>query len=102
MKYKLKKDLPFAKAGDPVFLSCGAFVVKDPYQNGRVLYIEDSTHKDKLINEGWIEEVKPREFIIALRRADNVPFDAVLYTTKDQLISPTSDIYYIKVIEVIE
>jgi len=69
-KYKLKRELPFAKVGDEVFISSGAFVVKDPYQLGQVLYIEDYKNKEKLITEGWIEEVKPREWYIGLTKND--------------------------------
>jgi len=61
MKYRLKKDLPFAKAGEPV----------ETY--GELIRVIDSSTKlgweigfvffdlPRLIEEGWIEEVKHEE-----------------------------------------
>ena len=72
MKYRLKKDLPFAKAGAEVIvnLALGVCVEYDGFiadsdglnlKNTRKYYIGDLY---ELLNEGWIEEVKPREFEI--------------------------------------
>lgn len=81
MKYRLKKDLPFAKAGTKVY-SCNGnddfgiieedcFVIcelknhtKDfsIYQyRGSLMFIGE---KQNLIDEGWIEEVKPKEWYV--------------------------------------
>lgn len=75
-KYRLKKDLPFAKAGTEVKIDDKFFVIKkdDFYLVGLKLcraaqenilvdliigHIDDLP---TLISEGWIEEVKPREW----------------------------------------
>ncbi len=61
MKYILKKDLPFAKAGTAVGVSKNA--------GGVPMCLWEHTTPDiskdfieQLITDGWIEEVKPREF----------------------------------------
>ena len=67
MKYKLKKDLPFAKAGaeveiggQPLKLVWVMRVTKRKPDD--LIYIGT---KNELIEGGWIEEVKPREFWIS-------------------------------------
>ena len=65
MKYRLKKDLPFAKAGAKI---------KPPQDEGCAYDVENingdwwcigyEEELPKLISEGWIEEVKPREWYI--------------------------------------
>ena len=82
MKYKLKRDLPFAKAGVPVMASRGndlreglqvyiakAYVDKNFVDRATLEFSEQFDGKqfyiggfDGLIKEGWIEEVKPREW----------------------------------------
>ncbi len=57
-KYRLKKDLPFAKAGDEVEII-----------NGEPIFFKDGFHCDyssidDLLADGWIEEIKPREFLL--------------------------------------
>ena len=74
MKYKLKRDLPFAKAGTKI-----EYRLKKDEHYAIFLYSTDgddpSTYwiglecdnRDlaKMISEGWIEEIQPREFWIA-------------------------------------
>ena len=71
-KYRLAKDLPFAKAGTEVFQSANAFVVKDPKYQGQVLYIGELSDRDKLIEQGWIEEVKLREWDVVVNKSNDV------------------------------
>ena len=60
MKYKLKKDLPFVKAGNEVEII-----------NGEPIFFKDGFHCDyssidDLLADGWIEEIRPREFTVQL------------------------------------
>ena len=72
MQYKLAKDLPFAKAGTEINYSWRdenhpIFKFAIDGNEHQLLYIEcDEEDFGKLISEGWIEEVKPREFEIKL------------------------------------
>jgi len=62
MEYKLKRDLPFAKAGTEVIeirgngKSNNILIEIEPY--GKVVIWV--TELQRLRTEGWIEEVKPR------------------------------------------
>ena len=64
MKYKLKKDLPFAKAGEGVYLKPEDLLYK------RIALFERTTFpyciivNDKI--DFWIEEVKPREWWVVI------------------------------------
>lgn len=72
-KYILKKDLPFAKAGaeevfvddNSIYIELGNGIIRclDPFErfNGNNI----SKELERLISEGWIEEVKPREWDVA-------------------------------------
>ena len=60
MKYKLKRDLPFAKAGEEVFEDDTNFYIEA--EVGIIWCFAEIKDKQKLIFEGWIEEVKPREW----------------------------------------
>ena len=67
MKYRLKKDLPFAKAGTTVvvgghtqYISVDGLTIGDNSNQSRRPNISD------LIVTGWIEEVKAREFELGL------------------------------------
>jgi hypothetical protein len=69
MKYQLKKDLPFAKAGSPIKVY--------PEGSTPMILFDHINEVDvseefipKLLDEGWIEEVKPREFWV-------VPFTGI-------------------------
>jgi len=57
-KYRLKKDLPFAKAGEEVTIESGEPITI--YKNGTD-YTCSYFGKEELIEEGWIEKVKVRE-----------------------------------------
>ena len=77
-KYILAKDLPFAKRGTEVNVSGDRIFV----QRGKskleacidALELWDSTSENiqkelqRLINEGWVEEAKPREFKLTLNK----------------------------------
>ena len=68
MKYILKKDLPFAKAGAEVVFNDKSlcFEVKSDRwssDSGDYKFVGHS-NKSSLIKDGWIEEVKPRTFYI--------------------------------------
>ena len=60
MKYLLKKDLPFAKAGAIVSVEKGAPITFIDKRN--VEYACNYLGEKKLIEDGWIEEAKPREW----------------------------------------
>ena len=74
MNYKLKRDLPFAKAGSEVVLEGDVVIVQEASKQRIAVRVEDDPdwytyrfigHKKNLnrfIKEGWIEEVKPREW----------------------------------------
>ena len=67
MKYRLRKKLPFAEIGARVFF---LFNGKSQFQhtNGYDVIADGirfwckESDIDKLLKEGWIEEIKPREF----------------------------------------
>lgn len=65
-KYILKKDLPFAKAGikiEQIQMSNTALKSYDLFSNNEVrFWINTEKDLDYLISEGWIEEIKPREW----------------------------------------
>ena len=68
MKYKLKKDLPFAKAGEELITdSICVYTMGDVFNAGAKrqtkLYLGDIL---ELTESGWIEEVKPREWYVGL------------------------------------
>ena len=64
-KYRLLKDLPFAKAGAEVGVELAISVRgKDNF----LTWIGDPKDLESLIDEGWIEEVKPREFEVTLNK----------------------------------
>jgi len=97
VKYRLKKDLPFAKAG--AMLKNNNCVIDE---DGKNRYLSNWNEEieactKRLLNDGWIEEVKPREWIIEVTKEQQYirPADA-----KGRLYSSGSEI--IKVREVIE
>ena len=76
MKYVLRRGLPFAKIGtkviinyaDGVVIKCDTFIANKKGENvteAKRIYLGDKTD---LLNEGWIEEEKPREFYIPVDR----------------------------------
>src|SRR5574343_50077 len=68
MKYRLKKDLPFAKAGniiERIEISNTAMRSYDVVNHKEIrIWLNEESDNDHLINEGWIEEIKPREFYL--------------------------------------
>ena len=80
MKYKLKKDLPFAKAGmnvrfsleveqHPKFYLCSQDVTD--FNSYWITFEGDRDDLKGLIDEGWLEEIKPREWILEIDIALN-------------------------------
>jgi len=75
MKYKLKRDLPFAKAGSVILysenrkefdgsLGSVSDMMSVETNKGYLSQWVEIGAKDNLLSEGWIEEVKPREYYI--------------------------------------
>ncbi len=64
MKYRLKKDLPFAKAGAEVHLFPENLLYK------RLALFNDGTYPYCIVGSDeidlWIEEIKPREFYVTI------------------------------------
>ena len=116
MKYKLKKDLPFAKAGMDVQFSleveehpklylCSQDVTD--FSSYWITFEGDRDDLKGLINEGWIIEVKPREWW-EINRRETTPLykfdtyeDASEYI-KEKLAGKYFDFDIIKVREVID
>ena len=77
MKYILKKDFLFAKAGKEVRIFYGA-------SQSSILFNTDistidlhisSSAEIYLLKEGWIEEVKLKEFYIIIHKDDNITME---------------------------
>ena len=70
-KYRLKKDLPFAKAGDEVRFNNKTFNFEAYSEefNGQWFPFAPSMQTD-LISRGWIEKVEPREIYIHHHKLD--------------------------------
>lgn len=75
MKYRLKKDLPFAKAGTEIWVDnlwdgwidakvYAPTLMTNEYRWEKIMLGKISA----LEAEGWIEEVKPREFWVELKQ----------------------------------
>ena len=60
MKYKWKRDLPFAKAGTEISIGKSNKTDSCFYFHRKSLFMDDDTF-EFLLSGGWIEEVKPRE-----------------------------------------
>ena len=70
MKYRLKKGLPFAKAGEEIICTYLeiTYLDKDLYKHTLGYGSEEhGDTKNRLLKEGWIEEIKPREFWVVRR-----------------------------------
>ena len=88
MNYRLKKDLPFAKAGTIIELSpsegCIPMAIYDfrdlPGSEASNVNISKE-YLDELISEGWIEPIKPREFYVTLYGGTNV---GTIHNTEDE------------------
>jgi len=93
-KYRLLKDLPFAKAGAEVGVELAISVRgKDNF----LTWIGDPKDLESLIDEGWIEEVKPREFYIVFDKNSKI-----LGAIDDQRTTFLGAHRFIKVREVLE
>ena len=79
-KYVLKKELPFAKIGDGHILELSemycSLIDKDNFRHplsfGNELFREGV---ERLIEEGWIEEVNPREWWVVVDCQDGLSGD---------------------------
>ena len=79
-KYRLAKDLPFAKAGAEVGVELAISVRgKDNF----LTWIGDPKDLESLIDEGWIEEVKPREFMLHFKKSNGEIYSIQDLTTKN-------------------
>ena len=66
MKYRLKKDLPFAKVGEVIDMGiCGTFenIHLRPNKTGECR----QNNLKMMRQDGWIEEIKPREWWVVRR-----------------------------------
>ena len=60
IEYQTARDLPFTKAGHKVEVNPSGCL---PFVNySTEVFSTTEEYVDKLISEGWIEEVKPREW----------------------------------------
>jgi len=89
-KYVLKIDFPLAKAGSKIALMSKGCVPFSIFSSGTVDVSEE--YLEQFIAEGWIEEVKPREWIMSKNDLDSHSYPAEAVTIKN----------LIKVCEVIE
>ncbi len=104
MKYKLKKDLPFAKAGDEVIINKYEDVTTvKGHRNGKIFYsrIAGGQLHDECVlkKQGWIEEIKPREFWLLECRNPSA-----LWTEeeKNKEIGRHPNFVFVKYVEVLE
>ena len=107
MNYKLKRDLPFAEAGvkiydmngDPIDDLTGCRVHSE-LEGGAPIYIGN---KEKLLVQGWIEEVEPREWWVNMHKGSGNNY---FCETKDEAIRTMWGVpeynHIIKVREVME
>ena len=109
MKYILKKDLPFAKAGiisqdfDGDKIIFGNIGTEFESDNKKFMLSEDywfyKLHIPQLISEGWIEEVKPREFYLY---DDQLAGEKIWYNTIEEAKEDLARWAHKKVIKVRE
>jgi len=98
MKYKLGKDLPYAKMGAEVILEGDCVIIQerlkqklsvrvdndpDYYTFRHIGYVENLP---QLIIDGWIEEVKPREFGVTIYHGKIISTGGVPYTDKKEVL----------------
>jgi hypothetical protein len=65
MEYKLAKDLPYAKAGSKVKVTSTNYVYA--YSTPQEVFYMGI--KDQLLKDGWIEEIKRREFWMIIEKS---------------------------------
>ena len=103
MKYRLKKDLPFAFAGTTIEADSVGLFVRYRTKNFLTWYIGENDSLQNLINSDWIEEIKPREFYIEIRKSDGVATDVYeLIDASHNSLNMIERYDYIKVREVVE
>ena len=112
MKYKLKKDLPFAKAGDDIIVGKTPMrkTIGIDFTMGEPTVFSAITTGDLeyLLADGWIEEVKPREWweVEFQDAGGNWVFNGYRYKYEKQAryvaTSTPQNARFIKVREVIE
>ena len=100
MKYQWKKEVPFAKAGTKVHITSTGCVPISLFNHA------DGTGSDicidslpQLIADGWIEEVKPREWYVLECNNPGLLWESE--AIKEQL-AKNPNLKFIKVREVIE
>src|SRR5690606_16475644 len=99
-------DLPFAKAGEPVEVNEHGIRVFDKYIDQyyhRVSKEKIDAEVQRLISEGWIEEVKPREIWVneyADKLVSNMYYDKK--TAEDSAHYFSGYIRTVKFVEVVE
>ena len=91
MKYKLKKDLPFAKAGTEARYFYGVSQNHVDYNEvTQTVDIYQKNEGDLILWKDWIEEVKPREWILEITKDSHYirPPDATgkLYDSNSEVI----------------
>lgn len=82
IKYKLLKELPFCKVGDIGVIknNNGINLLKFTYNNNNDYYVYDIQEIQTLIEQGWIEEYKPKTQEEIFR--DLISFYAMLQLVK--------------------
>jgi hypothetical protein len=103
MKYRLKRDLPFAKAGEPVEVNEHGIRVSDKYIDQfyhRVSQKKLDAEVQRLISEGWIEEVKPRE--IWVNEYKQGLLGSYLFDSKESAEKSTAESGYIRTVKFVE
>ena len=67
MKYVLKKDLPFAKAGAEIeigFDNNYDELINSKKDKKPAIYLKGQVGLQNLLNDGWVEEIKPKEWYL--------------------------------------
>ena len=94
-KYILAKDLPFEKKGIEVRVNkSGIYIQRKNFYPYEVyidaLRFSESTSENiqkelqRLIDEGWIEEVKPREFLLHFKKSNGEVYSIQDLTTRKE------------------
>ena len=92
-KYILAKDLPFAKKGAEVkhnnhriYVQRGEFslgAIIDSFELIESIPTNIQKELQRLVDEGWIEEVKPREFMLHFKKSNGEIYSIQDLTTKN-------------------
>lgn len=108
MKYRLAKDLPFAKKGDEVYFNknncCFEVRISRGYYNiGEYIFLGWS-NLNCLLEERWVEEVKPREIWLNQYADDtnfefSFPYQSKEEAQKNALESVVKQVKFIEVID---